>query len=94
MSLTEWNKKKKKMLFQPTDNTSILAGFARDRGMNIYLFIPSVCMSVRALWEIKPGSEPPFSAAHICKYNASHVQSRAGLPPTAPLSRALIVILA
>lgn len=101
MSLTEWNKKKK-MLFQPTDNTSVLAGFTRNEYilcvyiyMYIYcLFIPPVCMSARALWEITPGSEPPLSADHICKYKASYVQSRAGLPPTAPLSRALIVILA
>lgn len=84
------------MLFQPTDNMSVLAGFMRGRGVNIYLFIPSVCTSVRggALGNQAGLRALLFSAAHICKYNASYVQSPAEPPPTAPLSRVLIVILA
>lgn len=83
------------MLFQPTDNMSVLSGFTRGRGMNIYLFIPSVCTSVRGALGNQAGLRASFySAAHICRYNASYVQSRAELPPTAPLSQALIVILA
>lgn len=81
------------MLFQATNNMSELAGFTRGRRMNIHVY-SIVCRSVRVFREIKPGSKPPLSAAHICKYKASYVQSRGELPPTAPQSRALIVIVA
>ena len=92
-------KKKKKMLFQPTDNMSVLAGFTerqREEWISICLFHPFA-------WVVRKGRSGKSSRAasllspqaHICKYNASYVcRARAEPPPTAPLSRALIVILA
>lgn len=79
------------MLFQPTDNMSVLTGFTTGKGMTIYISIYSIRVRER---EGARGNQARSSAAHICKYNGSYAQSRAELPPTAPLSQALIVILA
>lgn len=84
------SERNKKCYFNPRITCQYSRG-SREAKEWIYLFIPSVCMSVRVLREIKPGSEPPLSAAHICKFNGSYC---AELPPTDPQSRALIVILA
>lgn len=89
------------MLFRPTDNTSVLAGFTRNEYIDIYryvcLFIPSVCMSARRSGKSRRAPSlvsPPIASANTKPHMCRAGQSRAGLPPTAPLSRALIVILA
>ena len=76
---------------------SVLTGIPGEAERNDYISVYSIPSQEREGSSGKSDrvSEPLFLlSAHICKYNASYARSRAGLPPTAPLSRALIVILA